>query len=106
MSIDDNDGVTLNRIKLKHLTSKKDNYGNDMYYYAIESKDFENIVGAIPKDFKVPWFKGEKNTILKVKGRWLKGNKHVTMGVMANISMKEYDFEGTKGYYVDSIAFK
>ena len=54
----------------------------------------------------VPWFKCEKNAILKVKSRWLQGNEKATAGGVGDINMKEYDYEGTKGYYVNNIAFK
>jgi hypothetical protein len=106
LNIDETDGVTLNKIKLKYLSTKKDSYGNENLFYVIEADDFYDIVATVPKEFKVPWFKGEKSTILKVKSRWVKGNKKATTGGTGNVSMKEYDFEGTKGYYVCSIAFK
>ena len=106
VSSDENDGVTLNRIKLKYLSKKKDSYGNELFYYVVENESFEEIVGILGKDFKVPWFKGEKNTVLKVKSRWLKGNKKATDGGMGNITMKEDNFEGTRGSYVNGIAFK
>ena len=106
VNIEENAGLTLNSIKLRYLSTKKDSYNNENHFYVIESKGFEDTVATVPKDFKVPWFKGEKNTILKVKSRWLKGNKKATIGGSANISMKEYDYEGTKGYYVNEIAFK
>jgi hypothetical protein len=64
---------------------------------------FEDVVATVPEDFKVPWFNGKKNIILKVKSRWLKGNKKATVGGVGDISLKEYDFEGTKGYYVSGV---
>ena len=35
-----------------------------------------------------------------------KGNKEATLGGVATISMKEYDYEGTKGYYVMDIVLR
>ena len=106
LNIEENEGLTLNKIKLKYLSTKKDNYNNENHFYVIESKGFEDVVATVPEDFKVPWFNGKKNIILKVKSRWLKGNKKATVGGVGDISMKEYDYEGTKGYYVNGIAFE
>ena len=107
LDIEENGGITLNKIKLKYLSTKKDSYDNENLFYAIESDDFLDIVATVPKDFKVPWFKGKKKgQTLKVKSRWIKNIEKATMGGLGDITMKEYDFEGTKGYYVDSIAFK
>ena len=106
LSIKENGEVSLNKIKLKFLATKKDNYNNENCFYAVENGDFAEIVANIPKDFKVPWFKGKKGEVLKIKSRWLKDNKKATVGGVGDISMKEYDFEGVKGYYVDGIAFE
>ena len=97
VTTDSNEGVTLNKIKLKYFSKKKDNFGNEMFYYAIETEGFGEIV-EILGDLKVPWFKGEKNTVLKVKARWLKGNKKAETAGMGIITFKEYIYEGTKGY--------
>lgn len=105
VSIDENEGITLNKIKLKYLSTKKDGYNNENFFYAIKTEDFHDIVATVPKDFKVPWFPGKKSTILKVKSRWVKDNEKAATGGVGNISMKEYDYEGTKGYYVNGIAF-
>ena len=106
VTTESNDGVTLNKIKLKYITKKQDNYGNEMFYYAIETEGFGEIVEILGDTLKVPWFKGEKNTVLKVKARWLKGNKKAETAGMSTITLKEYDYEGTKGYYVSGIMFK
>lgn len=106
LGIEENGGITLNKIKLKYLSTKKDSYDNENLFYAIEADDFLDIVATVPKDFRVPWFRGKKGETLKVKSRWLKGNEKATTGGVGDIRMKEYNFEGTKGYYVDSIAFK
>ena len=106
LNILENDALVLNKIKLKYLSTKKDSYGNENCFYAIEGDDFGEVVATVPKEFKVPWFMGKKGHTLKVKSRWLKDNEKASMGGIGNISMKEYNFEGTKGYYVDSIAFK
>ena len=76
-----------------------------MFYYAIGTEGFGEIV-EILGGLKVPWFKGEKNSVLKVKARWLKGNKKAETGGMSNITLKKYDYEGTKGYYVSGVQFK
>ena len=57
VSIDSNEGVVLNKIKLKYLSKKKDHFGNEMFYYAIETEGFGEIV-EILGDLKVPLFKG------------------------------------------------
>ena len=44
-------------------------------------------------------------TLNRVKLKDFSTKKAVPRG-MGNISMKEYDYEGTKGYYVNAIAFK
>jgi hypothetical protein len=106
VSTESNDGVVLNKIKLKYLTRKKDNYGNENVYYAIETEGFGEIVQILGDTLKVPWFKGDKNTVLKVKARWLKGNKKAETSGITTITLKEYDYEGTKGYYVSAIALK
>ena len=105
VTTDSNKGVTLSEIKLKYLSKKKDNCGNSMFYYAIETEGFGEIV-EILGDLKVPGFKGETSSVLKVKSRWLKGNKKAEAGGIGNITLKEYDYEGTKGYYVSGIVFK
>ena len=106
LNIKENGEVSLNKIKLKYLATKKDNYNNENCFYAVENGDFLDIVATIPKEFKVPWFKGKKGEILKVKSRWVKDSNKATVGGMGNITMKEYDFEGVKGYYVEGIAFQ
>mgnify|MGYP006306621551 FL=1 len=98
--------VSLNKIKLKFLAAKKDNYDNENYFYAIENDDFAAVVANMPKGFKVPWFKGKKGEVLKVKARWLKDNEKATVGGVGDISLKEYDFEGAKGFYVEGVAFE
>ena len=93
-------------LELKYLSTKKDRYGSENLFYVIKSAGFDDVVANVPKHFKVPWFRSEKNAILKVKSRWLQGNEKATAGGVGDISMKEYDYEGTKGYYVNNIAFK
>ena len=63
LTTDENDGVTLNRIKLTYISKKKDNYRNELFYYVVETEGFEEIVGILRTDFKVPWLKGEKITV-------------------------------------------
>ena len=106
VSNDENGDTTLNKIKLKYLSTKKDGYGNENLFYVIKTAGFDDVVAHVPNYFKVPWFKIQKNAIVKVKSRWLQGNEKATAGGVGGISMKEYDYEGTKGYYVSNIAFK
>ena len=104
LSIDENNEILLNRIKVKYLSTKIDGYGNEHVLYEIATDDFYDIVATVPKDFKVPWFKGKKKPILKVKSRWVKDNDKTTIEGMVKIRMKEYDFEGSKGYYVNMVS--
>ena len=106
VSNDESGDATLNKIKLKYLSTKKDGYGNQNLFYVIKTAGFDDVVANVPEYFKVPWFKSEKNTISKVKSRWVQGNEKATAGGMGNVSMKEYDYEGTKGYHVNNIALK
>ena len=97
--------ITLNKTKLKYLSTKKDSYNNENFFYAIEADDFSDVVATIPEGFKVPWFRGKKGQVLKVKFRWMKDNEKAAIGGVGDVRMKEYNFEGVKGYYVDSIVF-
>ena len=89
VTTDSNEGVILNEIKLTYIYiyihfKEQNNFGNEMFYYAIETEDIGEIA-EILGDMKVPWFKGEKSSVLKVKARWLKGNKKAETAGMANI---------------------
>ena len=43
-------------------------------------------------------------TLFKGQVQTAEGNRRATAGGMATISMKECDYEGTKGYYVNDTA--
>ena len=62
LAIDENDGVTLNRIELKYLSKKKDSYGTGNFYYDVEAEGFGEIAGIFRKTLRFPGSK-ERRTL-------------------------------------------
>ena len=95
--------ITLDEIKLKYITTKIDKYNNEFVYYSIQNKDFDNVLQDIEADMKCPWFKGKGGYVLKVKSRYLQEEQKINGEAV--ISLKQYEYENKKGYYVDKIEF-
>ena len=97
-------GATLDKAKLKYISTKKDKYKNEFVYYAIKNKDFDDIINDVGEDMKCPWFKGKGGHVLKVKSKYLTEEQKINGEAV--IILEQYEYEDMKGYYVNKIEFK
>ena len=102
--IENDVGITLDKINLKYISTKIDNYKNEIVYYAILNENFKDITKDIPFEMKTPYFEGKDNFMLKIKRKYL--SEWQKMSGTATIKMKEYNFEDFKGYFVNGIEIK
>ena len=95
--------IVVKNCKLEFVTTKADNYNNDISYFKLLDKNIEQKYLAIMKNgFKLPWFKTkEGRTIIKIKSKY---NKLKELNkediVTVDICFKYYNMDDTEGYYV------
>ena len=94
------------KIKVAYLSTKTDNYDNDITYFKISTKDIEGKLSKLKMDgYKLPWFKtADGKYTLKVKTKYVNVPDLEKMKVYSlNISFMYYSIDGKDGYYVKSI---
>ena len=104
----DEEILVIKNAKLEYITTKTDNYNNELSYFKIKDK---SIIQKLEKysedsDFKLPIFASNKgkSKILKAKQKYVKVNslpKNETITV--ELTLKEYEVNGNSGFYVASI---
>ena len=90
-------------IRVSYLSTKSDNYKNDIIYFKISSKDIDGKLGKFNVDgYKLPWFKTEEGKyILKVKSKSVRIPELEKMKIyFVNIGLMYYSIAGNEGYYV------
>ena len=90
--------VTFKKINLKYISTKTDKFDNEIAYYEVLNDDFTETMKAAKDDVKKPYFKGDKNYIIKIKTKYLEENQKTSLVV--DIDMKFYSFDLYSGYYV------
>ena len=100
------DKIVVTNCKVEFLTTKTDNYDNDITYFKLVDKSIETkYVSVMKPDLKLPWFKTDKQTnILKVKPKYVNKNdltKDITY--LVDITFKYYKYNDMEGYYVSQL---
>ena len=101
----------VNGLLTEYLSTKKDNYDNEVSYYKIIDKNYKNKMSAIlsqqTDECKMPFWKTEDGEyILKVKTKYTPKTKiDINEIVTVNLMFKHYCMETSddkllQGYYV------
>jgi len=102
-----NENILIKNAKLEYLTTKTDNYDNEVSYFKIIDKTIENKMQKWNNDdFKMPFFKAKqgKDQILKVKQKYIR-IKNLTKEepLSVDIQMKFYELNDITGFYVSKL---
>ena len=103
----EDDKVVIKNIKLEYITTKKNDYDNEISYFKIKSKNVEQLFALINKEnYKLPYFKTDDNKwLLKCKSKYVKlGELNKEMVYICDLEVKEYSFNNFKGLYVCKIS--
>ena len=100
------DKVCIKNCKVEFLTTKTDNYDNDISYFKLVDKHIDQKYSAVIKpDFKLPWFKTDNQAnILKVKPKYITKQEFVKDNTYSvDITFKYYKYNDAEGYYVSQL---
>ena len=100
------DKIVLKNCKVDFITTKTDNYDNDMSYFKLVDKNIDTkYFFVIKPDFKLPWFKTDQQAnILKVKTKYLNKKDFVKdTTYLVDITFKYYKYNDVEGYYVSQL---
>jgi hypothetical protein len=107
-NIMDEEILVIKNAKLEYITTKTDNYNNELSYFKIKDK---TILQKLEKytedpDIKLPIFASSKgkSKILKAKQKYVKVNnlpKNETITI--ELTLKGYEINDNRGFYVSSI---
>ena len=98
--------IVIKNCKVDFVTTKTDNYNNDMSYFKLVDKNIDQKYSAVMKpDLKLPWFKTDKQAnILKVKPKYITKNEFVKDNTyLVDITFKYYKYNDVEGYYVSQL---
>ena len=101
------DKITIKNCKVEFVTTKTDNYDNDISYFKLLDKNIDQKYSALMKnDFKLPWFKTDKQTnILKVKPKYINIKELVKENTyLVDITFKYYKYNDSEGFYVSQLS--
>ena len=102
-----NEHILIKNAKLEYLTTKTDDYDNEVSYFKITDKTIENKMQKWNNDdFKMPFFKSKQgqDTILKVKQKYIKIKElKKDESLAVDIVLKFYEIEGKTGFYVSKL---
>ena len=103
-----NENILIKNAKLEYLTTKTDDYDNEISYFRITDKVIESKMQKWnDDDFEMPFFKSKQgqDKILKVKQKYIK-IKNITKdeSLSVDILMKFYEIDGKTGFYVSKLA--
>ncbi len=96
----------IKNCKVEFVTTKTDNYDNDISYFKLLDKNIDQKYSALTKnDFKLPWFKTDKQTnILKVKPKYIDIKELVKENTyLVDITFKYYKYNDSEGLYVSQL---
>ena len=103
----DDDLIIVKNVKLEFLTTKTDDYDNEVSYFKMKDKTLEQKMNKYDnEDYKLPWFKSEKgkNKILKVKCKYIKIKDMSKNDVISvDLTLKYYEMNDICGFYVSSL---
>ena len=100
------DKILIKNCKVEFVTTKTDNYNNDISYFKLLEQNIDQKYSALMKnDFKLPWFKTDKQAnILKVKPKYITKNEFVKDNTyLVDITFKYYKYNDVEGYYVSQL---
>jgi len=100
------DKILIKNCKVEFVTTKTDNYNNDITYFKLLDKNIDQKYAAVIKtDSKLPWFKTDKQAyILKVKPKYINKNELVKDNTyLSDITFKNYTYNDIEGYYVSHL---
>ena len=98
--------IVIKNCKVDFVTTKTDNYNNDMSYFKLVDKNIDQKYSAVIRtDYKLPWFKTDKQAnILKVKPKYITKNEFVKDNTyLVDITFKYYKYNDVEGYYVSQL---
>ena len=100
------DKIIVKNCKVEFLTTKTDNYDNDITYFKLVDKSIETkYISVMKPDLKLPWLKTDKQANrLKVKPKYVNKNdltKDITY--LVDITFKYYKYNDVEGYYVSQL---
>ena len=101
------ENLVIKNAKLEYLTTKTDNYDNEVSYFKIKDKVIEQKLEKYNKpNFKLPFFISDKGNakILKTKQKYVKV-KNLSKGetITVEVTFKKYEMDDKSGFYVSSI---
>ena len=102
----DDEKVIIKNIKLEWITTKKDNYDNEMSYFKIKKETIDSKFTLINKEgCKLPYFITKENKyLLKVKTKYVKLNElNKDMIYICDAECKYYKMDECEGYYVSKL---
>ena len=102
----EDDKIVIKNVKVEYITTKTDNYDNEICYFKLKDKNIESKFTSIMKDgFKLPWFKSDKGYyLLKVKTKYNKMKQmHKEEAVLVDTVFKYYKIDDSEGFYVSSL---
>ena len=100
------DKIVIKNVRVEYITTKTDNYDNEICYFKLKDKNIESKFASIIKpDFRLPWFKSDKGYyLLKVKTKYNKLEQmHKEETVLVDAVFKYYKYNDMEGYYVSQL---
>ena len=100
------DKLLIKNCKVDFVTTKTDNYNNDISYFKLVDKNIDQKYSTVIKpDLKLPWFKTDKQAnILKVKPKYITTKEFVKDNTyLVDITFKYYKYNDVEGYYVSQL---
>ena len=98
--------IKITDIRVEYLSTKPDNFNNDISYFKISSPKFKmKPLLSLNADLKVPIWKGDKGEyILKIKDKFIKALTDLVLKetYLIDLDLVYYDMTGKadiKGYY-------
>ena len=102
-----NENILIKNAKLEYLTSKTDDYDNEVSYFKIIDKTIESRMQKWNnEDFKMPFFKSNKgqDKILKIKQKYIKlKDLKKDESLTVDLLLKFYEIDGKTGFYVSKL---
>ena len=103
----DDEILVIKNAKLEYLTTKTNNYDNEISYFKIKDKGVDQKLEKYnDPEFKIPTFTSDKgkSKILKAKHKYVK-LKNLSRGdaITVELTFKKYDIDDKCGFYVSSI---
>ena len=102
----EDDKIVIKNVKVEYITTKTDNYDNEICYFKLRDKNVDSKFAAVMKDgFRLPWFKSDKGYyLLKVKSKYNKAKQlHKEEVVLVELVFKYYKMNDSEGVYVSNL---